>query len=341
LCKILSMSNKSISIKTRTSPLLGSHELKLAACNVKSWLKPTPLIRSAYLSEVTGAEVLLKLECLQPTRSFKVRGGINAVCQLDEQGLRRGVVTASGGNHGLGLTYAALLLGSRATVFLPESTACHKIEALKKLDAEIIIEGASWDDANESAMEFAARNERAYIHPFDNEHVMAGQGTIVAEILEQGPRPDLIVASIGGGGLLSGIASATTWLAPGTRIAGVETEGADCMSRSVRARKLVELPAITSIADSLGARRSRERQLAIIREKVSGIAVVDDRSSVEAILSTLDHDKVLLEPAASCNIAALTAKKIDYAPGETVVVVACGGNIDLARLLSFRERFGV
>ncbi|MBZ0185558.1 MAG: threonine/serine dehydratase [Candidatus Obscuribacterales bacterium] len=325
--------------KIRPSQIISSHEIKIALCNVKLHLRSTPLVRSRFMSKLTGAEVYLKLECLQPTNSFKVRGAINALSQLDEASLSRGVVTASGGNHGLAIAYAGKILKAGATIFLPENTPAIKVEAIRDLGAEIVMTGAAWDEANKEAIEFTAAHEMTYIHPFDNQQVMAGQGTIVPEIIEQQINPDLIVASIGGGGLTSGIASATRHYLPKTKVKGVETVGADCMNQSIKANRLVELPSISSIADSLGAKRSAEKQFNIIKERVNQLALVEDRETVEDILSSLSHDKLLLEPAAACCLSALRLKRLSFEPGSTIVVIACGGNISLNQLLDWKDRF--
>lgn len=310
-------------------------QLSSARERIRPYLDPTPLVHSGYFSSRIGANVHFKLETLQPTHSFKVRGAFNALCQLDARQRGRGVVTASGGNHGLAVAYAARTLNISACVYLPESATEAKLAPLRRLGPEIVIHGKAWDDANALALGVASESGRTYVHPFDDLQVMSGQGTIGLEIAEQLPATDLVVTSIGGGGLISGIASAARHFLPRARVAGVETEGADSMYRSVRAGKIVELPAITSIAETLGARRTGKTQFDIVSREVSELAVVPDAAAIDALLELLQEEKLLVEPATSCSLAALLTGKIRVRPGENVVVVLCGANVSLDKVLEW------
>ena len=309
--------------------LISRLEIEAAASRIRAHLAVTPLVRADHFSRKLGANIFFKLETLQPTHSFKVRGAFNALTQLPAEQKKQGVVTASGGNHGLAVAHAAHVLGIPSTVYLPESATEAKLSAIRLLGPEIIIHGASWDDANALAMQVARESGRAYVHPFDNRAVMAGQGTIVPELLRQLPAPDLIVASIGGGGLIAGIISATKHYAPATRVVGVETEGADSMFQSRKAGRIVELPAITSIAETLGARKTEVRQFEIVSKHVSDLVTVSDDSAIRALLEILEMEKLLTEPATSCSVAALTTGRIAIRPHENVVVVLCGANVTL------------
>jgi threonine dehydratase len=313
--------------------------IEAARARLRGHLAPTPLIGSDYFSARLGANVFFKLETLQPTHSFKVRGAFNALSQLKPEQKNRGVVTASGGNHGLAVAYAAKTLGIRASVYLPESATEAKLAPLRRLGPEIVIHGAAWDEADALAREAAAASRRSYIHPFDNFEVMAGQATIALEIADQLPSADLIVASIGGGGLICGIASGAAQSLPRARIAGVETEGADSMSRSVAAGRIVELPAITSIAETLGARRTGKVQFEIVSRHVSELAVVPDSAAIAALLEILAEEKLLVEPAASCSVAALATGRIRVRSGENVVVVLCGANVSPDQILEWSAKF--
>lgn len=337
--KVLSALPVRIKIILLNSALLDRTALEEAAFTVARYLRPTPLVRSSYFSELTGADVWLKLESLQPTHSFKVRGAINAVAHLSKERRDKGVVTASGGNHGLGVALASRLLETTATVYLPAKTPELKVKALEGLGAEIILHGSAWDEANALALMEAEKNDLAYIHPFNDSLVMAGQGTMIKEIVEDtsAPKPDLIIASIGGGGLISGIISAVRSYLPSIRVCGVETRGADCMKRSVEAGEIVELDRISSIADSLGARRTEERPFSIIKDNITELAVVEDKAAVEAAFTLLEEEKLLAEPAASCCLAALSNGQIAFSAGETIVVIVCGANISLEKLQSFRH----
>lgn len=311
-------------------------DIEAAAARIRSHLVPTPLIRSEEFSRRLGANIYFKLETLQPTHSFKVRGAFSALTRLTADQRRIGVVTASGGNHGLAVAHAAAKLGVPACVFLPESATEAKLTAIRRLEPEVIIHGAAWDDANALAMRVAKESGRTYIHPFDNASVMAGQGTLVPEILQQ-LEPDLIVASIGGGGLISGILSAVQHFSPSTKVVGVETEGADSMYQSYRAGRIVELPAITSIAETLGARKTEKFQFETVSHYVTDLVTVSDRSAIVALLEILDLEKLLTEPAASCSVAALSEGKIPCKAGDNVVVVLCGANIGMDRVRAWQS----
>lgn len=307
-------------------------EIEAAAARIRTHLAVTPLVRSDHFSRKLGANVFFKLETLQPTHSFKVRGAFNALMQLPDEQKKRGVVTASGGNHGLAIAYAAHVLDILATVYLPESATDAKLSAIRLLGPEIIIHGTAWDDANALAMQVARESGRAYVHPFDNRAVMAGQGTIVTELLLQAPAANLIVASIGGGGLISGIISATRHFLPATRVVGVETVGADSMFQSWKAGRIVELPSITSIAETLGARKTEPTQFEIVSRHASDLVTVSDDSAIQALLEILKTERLLTEPAASCSVAALIEGRIPVRPNENVVVVLCGANIAIEKV---------
>lgn len=308
---------------------------------VKRSLAPTPLVRSHYLSGKVGANVWLKLETLQPTHSFKVRGACNAIARLPASRRDQGVVTASGGNHGLAVAYTAHRAGIPATVYLPHRSPPHRIRAIESMGAKVVLHGESWDESNIAAQATARQHGASYIHPFDDIHVMAGQGTIVSELVSQMPRIDLLVASIGGGGLLSGLISAVAAYSPATRAVGVETEGADSMYQSWRTGRIVELPAITSIAETLGARKTGQRQFDIITRHAAELVTVSDQQAIDALIEILAEEKLLTEPATACSVAALLAGKISVSPGENVVIVLCGANAGLSRISAWMRESGL
>jgi threonine dehydratase len=312
--------------------LVAKREIEDAGRRIRAHLVPTPVVRAEHFSRKLGANIFFKLEMLQPTHSFKVRGAFNALTQLSAEQRKRGVVTASGGNHGLAVAHAARLLGIPATIYLPQSATEAKLAAIRPLDAGIVIHGTDWDDANALAIRIARDSGRAYIHPFDNPAVMAGQGTIVPELLQQMPAPDLIVVSIGGGGLISGIVSATRHFASTSRVVGVETEGADSMFQSWKAGRIVELPRITSIAETLGARRTQPAQFEIVSRHVSDLVTVSDDATMQALREILETEKLLTEPAAACSVAALMEGKIAIEADQNIVVILCGANIGLDKL---------
>jgi threonine dehydratase len=320
--------------------LVTKRDIELAIRHIGAQLAPTPLVRAHHCSLELGANVFFKLETLQPTHSFKVRGAFTALGCLDPEEKKRGVVTASGGNHGLAVAHVASVLGIPATVYLPESATQAKLAAIRRLHPELIIHGRDWDDAHALASKAARESGRSYIHPFDNTLVMAGQATIGVELLEQLPKTNLIVASIGGGGLISGIISAVRHYSPGTRVYGVETLGADSMFQSRKAGKIVELAAITSIAETLGARKTGKTQFDIVTQHAADVVTVSDESAIRALLRLVQQEKLLAEPAASCSLAALLEGRIPVKPGENVVVVLCGANVTLEQTHAWARQYG-
>lgn len=313
-------------------------DIEAAAARIRPHLAPTPLIRSEEFSRRLGAGIYFKLETLQPTHSFKVRGAFSALTRLTADQRKLGVVTASGGNHGLAVAYAAAKLGVPASIFLPESATEAKLAAIRRLGPEVVIHGTAWDDAHGLAAQVARESGRTYVHPFDNANVMAGQGTLVAEILQH-VEPDVIVASIGGGGLISGILSGVQHFSPSTKVFGVETEGADSMYQSHKAGRIVELPAITSIAETLGARKTGKFQFETVSRYIAGLVTVSDDSAIRALIELMELEKLLTEPAASCSVAALLEGKIAFESGDNVVVVLCGANIGMDKVRAWQTAF--
>ena len=323
------------------SPYIPLGQLQAAQTRLRPYLKPSPLAPADAYTARLGCALSLKLELLQPTHAFKVRGALNALLTMSEQALEVGVVTASGGNHGLGLAYAARLLGVKAVVALPTTTPELRIQTIRELGGEVIVYGDDWNAADELARSLVQAHGYTYLSPFDDPQVMAGQGTMALEILEQAPDTDVIVCSVGGGGLISGIVSAVKQLRPEVRVIGVETLGADCMGQSLACGELVTLPRFTSVAESLGTRRSSDRPFAIVRAGVERVVTVTDARAVAELLFTLDREKLLVEPAASCTLAALTDGLIPDVAGRRVVSVMCGGNTTLEQVKGWRARFAV
>jgi threonine dehydratase len=314
-------------------------EITTARERLQPWLPASPVVHADSYSQRTGANVYLKLELLLPTHSFKVRGALNAILALSPTERERGLITASGGNHGLGVSFAAQQTKSRAVVVLPEVSPQVRRDRIKELGAELIVHGADWNAANARALELAAEQGLTYVSPFADRAIMAGQGTIALELLEQLPDVDVVFCSVGGGGLISGIASALRQLKPEVRVIGVETRGADCVSQSLAAGRVVELAAFTSIAESLGTRRSTPEILQIISDAAERVVVVEDRAALDELVFTLDYEKLLLEPAASCNLAALTGGTIPDLAGRNIAMIACGGNIRYSQVTHWLEQF--
>jgi threonine dehydratase len=302
---------------------------------INSYIRKTPLIYSDHFSDILQCNLYFKLENIQHTGSFKVRGALSKVLSLSKKERMKSLVTASGGNHGLGVCYAGNKVDMHTIVYLPTTTPAMKVRKIKSLGGEVILHGDVWDEANERAMKEASEKDMIYVHPFSDEDVMRGQGTIAHEILSQQPKIDLIICSIGGGGLISGIARYAKAVNPSIKIYGVETKGADAMYQSITADKIVTLPAITSIAESLGAKRVTEKSFHYVKHLVDGLSVVSDSQAMETIIEILQHEKQLVEPAASCNLAALLTNQIPNCHDKTIAVVLCGGNFPVEELKNY------
>jgi len=272
--------------------------------------------------------LILKLECLQVTGSFKARGAISAVFALPPERLRRGIVTASGGNHGFAVAYAGRAAGVNTTIFLPRSAAADKVAKLDAWDARVEISGEAWDDSNRTALQYAAAEGLAYIHPFADPEVIAGQGTIALEILEEAPDLDTLLVAIGGGGLVSGIAVAAKALKPGIRIVGVEPIGAPTLHESLAAGRLVELASLDTAAVTLAPRRSEPVNLAIVAANVERIVLVEDAEMREAARWLWREMGIAAELSGAAAVAALLVGYYRPTPGERVCAIVCGAGTD-------------
>lgn len=300
-------------------------DIEAAADRIKDRVRRTPCLRARFLREpLHPGALLLKLESLQVTGSFKARGANNAVLQLDDAALARGIVTASGGNHGLAVAYAGRASGARTVIYLPEITPAAKADKLRAWGAEVVIEGAVWDDANEAALVRATRDGLSYIHPFSDPAVIAGQGTVGREMLKQSPGIDTLLVAIGGGGLISGIASAAKAIKPDIRVIGIEPVGAPTLSQSLAAGSLISLPAIETEAVTLAPRRSAEINLAIIRDKVDRIVLVSDAEMRAAARWLWFEMGIGAELSGAAAIAAIQAGKVDLPADSTAAAVICG-----------------
>ena len=298
-------------------------------------VRRTPLAHSIALSRRLNASAHLKLECLQKTGSFKPRGAFNKMLSLSADQRGRGVVAVSGGNHAQGVAYAARHLGISAVLCMPQNTPRNYLDATRDYGAEIILTPDI--RAAFAEVERLVAQGRVLVHPFDDPLVAAGQGTIGLEILDDLPGLTHLYVSIGGGGLISGIASAVKAVKPDVRIIGVETEGADAMAQSLAANRLVELPAITSIARTLGAPKVSEFTLRTVQELVDEVIVVDDAATAQATFWLLERTKQLIEPAGACCLVA--AERCGHRADDHVVLLACGGNVSLTDLVTFHSRF--
>ena len=312
------------------SPAPGIDEIRAAAERICRSVRRTPLLAAAPVKEKPelASGLRLKLEALQVTGSFKARGAINAVFALPPEQLRGGIVTASGGNHGLAVAYAGWATKVPATIFLPRLVAADKIEKLDAWGAQVVMAGEVWDDSNRAALQHAEAEGLAYIHPFADRAVIAGQGTIALEIIDEAPELDTLLVAIGGGGLISGIALAAKALKPGIRIIGVEPVGAPTLRDSLAAGRLVELAQLDTAAVTLAPRRSEPVNLAIVREAVERIVLVDDAEMRAAARWLWRELGVATELSGAAAVAALLSGRYRPRVGEQICAVVCGAGTD-------------
>lgn len=296
-----------------------------AADNLAPYIHKTPTMD---ISLETGFQATLKLENLQVSGSFKIRGALNTVLSLTENELSKGLVTASGGNHGMGVAYAGALTKTPTTIYLPENTPASKIEKLKKLTPDVIVSGAVWDDANALALKARDEEGKTYIHPFADPTVVAGQGTIALELLSAVPDLDVLLVAIGGGGLISGVSTAAKYINPDIKIIGVEAEGAPTLHESLKAGELITLDKISTIASTLAPRRSAQFNLELIQKNVEEIVLVSDAEMIEAARWLWNTAGIATELSAAAAIAALHTQKYIPSPYDKVGVIICGAGMD-------------
>lgn len=299
---------------------------------IRERVRRTPLVTSETLSLRLGTNVFLKLELFQKTGSFKARGAFNKMLAAGIPAGHR-VVAVSGGNHAQAVAYAARELGMHSTIFMPQTTPANYLNATIDYGAEVVLVANIAE-----AFDAMAQHERegaTAVHPFDDPYVLAGQGTVGLEILEDLPDATDLIVSIGGGGFISGVAVAAKAMNPKIRIWGVETIGADAMAQALAAGKPVRLAAITSIAKTLGAPSVSETTLALVQQHVESVTVVPDAEAVAALRVLLERAKVLTEPAAACTLAAAERLRANFAKDSRVVLVLCGGNVGLADVCAY------
>lgn len=306
-------------------------DVRDAARRIAGHLHATPTVGSETLSAMSGYELVLKCENLQKTGSFKPRGALNRLATLDAESRGRGVITISAGNHAQGVAYAAARLGVSAVVVMPASASRSKVEATRGYGAECVLHG-DVNAAFEKLAELQRARDLTMVHPFDDPMLIAGHGTIGLEIAAAASRLDAVVCGVGGGGLISGIATVFRALAPETRVYGVEPEGAATMSAALAAGSVVRLDDLATIADGLAPPFVGARNLDIVREAVAGVVTVSDRSIGNAMRLLMERLKLLVEPAGAAALAALLEGRLPIDPGARVAVVLSGGNVDLDRL---------
>ena len=316
--------------------LMDLSAIKQAQQRIKPYVKRTTLEQSETLSKYLGTNVFVKLELFQKTGSFKVRGAFNKLLSLSTEERKRGVVAISGGNHAQAVAYASNVLNVDAVILMPQTTPRNYVEATRNYGATVDLQPTIRDAFNK--IKDYESQERIFIHPFDDPLVMAGQGTLGLEIMEDLPGVTDIIISIGGGGFEGGVSTAVKSIKPGVKIFGVETVGADAMSQALKAGHPVELPAITSIAKTLGAPSVSPQTLAIAQQHLEEVIVVTDDEAVQALEFILERLKVLTEPAASCTVAAASYLKDHFNKDSNLVLIFCGGNLSVADLCKYTRQ---
>jgi threonine dehydratase len=319
--------------------LLTLDQVKAAAKLLVGIAQRTPLESSRSLTEAVGVPTYLKCENLQRTGAFKIRGAYNRIHGLSDEQRRAGVVAASAGNHAQGVALASSLLDVKATVFMPEGAALPKVEATAGYGADVVLKGYNYDEAFTAATEFADTSGATMVHPFDHLDVMAGQGTIGLEILEDLPDVTAVIVPVGGGGLISGIASAIKAISPDVKVYGVEPEGAAGMSAALDAGRVVSLDSVKTIADGLASKSAGELTFEHVKTLVDEVVTVSEEEIAQALLLVLERAKMLVEPAGSVGVAALMGGKLSIKDGPIVTLLS-GGNIDPMLLMGI-IRFGM
>ena len=309
--------------------MIGLVDINNAQRTITGRIHRTPLISSTTAGRRTNTHLHFKAEVFQKTGSFKPRGAINKLHHLTEEERRKGVITISSGNHAQGLAYAASLFGTSATVVMPHTTPPNKLDATRGYGAEVILtEG----DLLTTCLGIKKERNLTMVHPFDDPHIVAGQGTIGLEILDDLPKVDAVFVPVGGSGLISGIATAIKLKKPAVKIVGVEPIGASTMYQSLQRKAVFHLNRMDTIAEALAAPFVGELNLALVQKYVDELVLVSDDEMIEALCLILEWCKILTEPAGAAGFAALLFKKANIPSGSEVVCLLSGGNIDRSRL---------
>ena len=303
-----------------------------ASRRLKGIAEHTKLAFAPKLSQLSGAKIYVKQENLQNTGSFKLRGAFNKIASLTTEERENGVVASSAGNHAQGVAYSAKHYGIKAVIVMPESTPLLKVMGVRELGAEAILYGNNYDEAYAYALEYAQKNNLHFIHPFADDEVIAGQGTIALEMIEDQNNLTTIVVPIGGGGLISGVAAAYKQMLPSVRVIGVVAQGAPGMYHSFCKKSIQTTKSVRTIADGIAVRDVNEKNFNYILECVDEIVVVDDEEIANAILYLLEKQKLVVEGAGASVVAALLHQKFKINPNELIGLVLSGGNIDVTML---------
>jgi threonine dehydratase len=313
-------------------------DIQSARNTIRDVIVATPLLPARRLSVELGANIFYKAENTQYSGSFKIRGAYNTIAHLSDAERARGLIAPSAGNHAQGVAQAAQMCGVKATIVMPERAPLTKVMATRSFGAEVVLHGASFDDAVAHARDLQQRHGYTYIHAFDHPRVIAGQGTIGLELAEALPRLDLLVVPIGGGGLIGGIAIALKALQPDVHIIGVQAAGCAPVPASLAAGRPIAVARASTIADGIAVKCPGELTLPIIQRYVDEVVTVTDEEIVMAIAHVVQMSRLVVEGAGAAGVAALLSGKVPVSPGATVATILCGGNIDATLLTRVLEQ---
>ena len=312
-------------------------QIKLAQKNLSKIIAKTPLALSSKLTKLTGKNIYLKKENLQNTGSFKLRGAFNRISNLSPEERAKGVVASSAGNHAQGVALSGQYFNIPTTIVMPENTPLTKVNGVKSYGANVILHGNFYDEAYQFAIHFAKERGNVFIHPFEDEDVIAGQGTIGLEILDSNIDFDAIIVPIGGGGLISGVASAVKNINPKIDVIGVGASGASALKTAFYKGELVSSP-VKTIADGIAVRDSSSITLGYMKKYVDEVVSVDDEEIASAILFLLENQKIVVEGAGAVGVAAILHSKFNFSKYKNIAIVVSGGNIDVTMLSIIIEK---
>ena len=318
--------------------MISLNKIIQAKRNIDGFVAKTPFGFAPKLSKMVDANIYLKKENLQITGAYKVRGAFNKIANLDQDAKKCGVVAASAGNHAQGVAISAKHFGVKAIIIMPEAAPLSKVAGTKALGAEVILKGDNFDEAYAYALEYAKENNMSFIHPFDDELVQAGQGTIALEMLDEVSDLDYIVVPVGGGGLISGVASCAKQINPDIKIIGVSAKGAPAMFESFKDKCQHNSKSVRTIADGIAVRDASQITLSHILECVDEMVQVDDEEIANAILYLLEQQKIMVEGAGAVSVAAILENKFEIKSGAKIGAILSGGNIDVQTLSVIIEK---
>jgi len=318
--------------------MIALSEIVKAKRQLANVVTKTPCALAPHLSEEVGAQVYLKKENLQITGAYKLRGAYNKIASLTKEERAQGVIAASAGNHAQGVAYSARSFGISATIVMPEATPLLKVTGTKALGAEVILSGDNYDEAYAYALTYAKEHGLTFIHPFEDDIVIAGQGTVALEMIDEINDLDIIVVPIGGGGLISGMASAIKQIDPKIRVIGVNASGAPAMCESFYAKKAINSKSVRTIADGIAVRDVSVSNLEHILECVDEVVTVDDEEIAAAILFLLERQKLVVEGGGAASVAAIMHQKFNFTKNMKIGAVLSGGNIDVQMLSVIIEK---